>query len=59
MSAQAQGFSQIETLVPVRVQGTFADTGSLCLLAIDGGDGEGVGEAWYNISIDCEPKIAL
>ena len=37
---------QVECLVPVRVQSLLDDTGSLCLLSIDGGNGEGVREAW-------------
>ena len=38
--------SQVKGLVPVWVQRAFADARRLRLLAIDGGDGERVGEAY-------------
>lgn len=36
---------QVETLVPVWIQRPLADARRLCLLAIQGSDGEGIGKA--------------
>lgn len=36
---------QIEMFIPVWVQGTLGDLGGLCLLAVDGSDGERIGKS--------------
>lgn len=39
--------AEVKALVPVGVQGPFRDRRRLGLLPIDGGDGEGVREAYF------------
>jgi hypothetical protein len=45
---------QVEALVPIRVQRSFADGGGLCLFAIDGGYGEWIGESYRRLGLPCQ-----